>query len=102
MKITSVVSVAILATAITAHPGHDHSAEMAERAAFTKFSKRDLSHCAEKMKARGLEQRAIARRAATARKARVKRGLTSGMYHLTCICKYRFNTNNRRCFLARS
>lgn len=76
---TSLITVAILTGSAFAHPGHDHAGEAAERAAFTKFSKKDLSHCAAKFKARGLEQRSIARRTATAQKARAKRGINSGM-----------------------
>jgi hypothetical protein len=82
--LTPAIAAAILAASVTAHPGHDHAAEMAERAAFTKFSKRDLSHCAEKIKARGIEQRAIARRAATAKSMREKRGMVGGMYYSHC------------------
>jgi hypothetical protein len=76
--LTPVLASAILATSVAAHPGHDMHAEMAERAAFTKYSKRDLSHCAAKLKARGLEQRAIARRAATAMQARQMRNIPAG------------------------
>ncbi|KAH7356968.1 Intradiol ring-cleavage dioxygenase [Rhexocercosporidium sp. MPI-PUGE-AT-0058] len=71
------VAASILVAAVLAHPGDDHSHEIAERAAFTKLSKKDLSHCAEKFKESGLEQRAIARRAATAQKSRQKRGLST-------------------------
>ena len=76
---TPVLVASILATGILAHPGEDHSAEAEERAAFTKFSKKDLSHCTEKIKARGIEARALARRAATAQKARQKRGLSTSL-----------------------
>ncbi|KAH7403122.1 Intradiol ring-cleavage dioxygenase [Cadophora sp. MPI-SDFR-AT-0126] len=71
------VAALILVADVLAHPGDDHSHEIAEIAAFTKLSKKDLSHCAKKLKARGIEQRATARRAATAQKARQKRGLST-------------------------
>ena len=77
--LTPVLAASMLAGNVLAHPGEDHTHEMAERAAFTKFSKKDLSHCADKIKARGLEARALARRAATAEKARQKRGLSTSL-----------------------
>lgn len=58
-----------------AHPGHDISAEIAERSAFLKHNKRDLSHCAAKLKARGLEDKALERRQAAIDEARIKRDL---------------------------
>lgn len=66
---------ASLAGLTTAHPGHDLSAEIAERSAFLKNNKRDLSHCAEKLKARGVEEKALKRRQASIDQARVKRSL---------------------------
>ncbi|KAG9229497.1 Intradiol ring-cleavage dioxygenase [Amylocarpus encephaloides] len=74
--ITSIVA-ALVAGAAVAHPGHDHSKEIAERAEFMKHSKKDLSHCAAKMKARGLEANAIARRNAKAQQARKKRNIAA-------------------------
>ncbi|KAH8600042.1 Intradiol ring-cleavage dioxygenase, partial [Bisporella sp. PMI_857] len=66
----------LLASNVAAHPGHDHRAEAAKRAAYIqKAPKRDLSHCAAKMKARGIEARAVARRAAAAQQARKKRSI---------------------------
>lgn len=74
---TLVVASAFVATSVLAHPGHDTRHEIEERAAFMKNSKRDLSHCAAKMKARGLEARAVQRRAAVAKSTREKRGLST-------------------------
>lgn len=80
--ISTLVATSVLASNVLAHPGHDHYAEMAERAAFMQTSKRDLSHCAAKMKARGFEQRSVARRAAVAKDARKKRSIaTSVLFH---------------------
>ncbi|KAH9212941.1 Intradiol ring-cleavage dioxygenase [Leptodontidium sp. 2 PMI_412] len=75
--LSAAVAASILVAAVLAHPGDDHSHEIAERAAFAKLSKKDLSHCAKKLKDSGLEQRAITRRAATAQKIRQKRGLST-------------------------
>lgn len=76
--ITPLIAAAILASNALAHPGHDIRAEMAERAAFMQTSKRDLSHCAAKMKARGMDKRSVARRAAVAKDARKKRTIAAG------------------------
>lgn len=54
---------------VAAHPGHNVHQELAERRDFLANAKRtDLSHCASKIKARGLEQRAVQRRRALAEK----------------------------------
>lgn len=61
------------------HPGHDHKREAAERAAYLKTA-RSLSHCAEKLRARGVEQRNIARREALAKSIRARRGLSASPF----------------------
>jgi hypothetical protein len=69
---------ALLSSSVVAHPGQsalEMRAEQAERAAFLQHSKKDLSHCAAKMKARGLENKSIARRQAMAKNARKKRDI---------------------------
>ncbi|KAN0117870.1 extracellular dioxygenase-like protein [Hyaloscypha variabilis] len=71
--ITPLLAAAVLTSNVVAHPGHDIRAEMAERAAFMQTSKRDLSHCAAKMKARG----SVARRAAVAKQARKTRSIAA-------------------------
>lgn len=68
---------ALFASTTIAHPGHDHSAEIAARSSFLGMSttKRDLSHCSAKLKARGVEARGIERRSKIAQKERAKRAL---------------------------
>ncbi|ETS82067.1 hypothetical protein PFICI_07069 [Pestalotiopsis fici W106-1] len=67
---------ALLSSGVIAHPGHDLTQEIAERRAFLGSVKRaDLSHCASKLKARGLTQRNVERRTAALNRARAKRGL---------------------------
>ena len=62
---TAITGVAAFSGLVAAHPGADIKAEIAERAEFLKHIKRaDISHCASKLKARGVERRAIARRQA--------------------------------------
>lgn len=67
---------ALFSTSAIAHPGHDLTQEIAERRDFLGSVKRaDLSHCASKLRARGVEQRNVARRTAAVEKARAKRAL---------------------------
>lgn len=74
---------AILAFSVMAHPGHDIKQEIAERASFiSQLKTRDLSHCSAELKARGLEQAAVARRSAIAKNERKKRGISSGQPYL--------------------
>jgi hypothetical protein len=75
MRYSIPVIVAALLSTVIAHPGHDHSKEIAERAAFMKSNKRSLSDCSEQIKKRGLEQRAIHRRAAKVKQALDRRQL---------------------------
>ncbi|KAI9650394.1 hypothetical protein NHQ30_000408 [Ciborinia camelliae] len=78
MHFSAAAITAILAGSVMAHPGHDVRQEIAERASFmSQLKTRDLSHCSAKLKARGLEQAAIARRSAIAKKERKKRGISS-------------------------
>lgn len=84
--ITPIVAAAILACNVAAHPGHDLRAEIAERAAFMQTSKRDLTHCAAKMKARGMDKKTVARRAAIAKDARKKRNIADSKSTFPCIC----------------
>ncbi|PQE21240.1 Extracellular dioxygenase protein [Rutstroemia sp. NJR-2017a WRK4] len=71
------IAAAAFLSSVSAHPGHDHSAEIAQRSAYLEHSKRDLSHCAAKIKARGLAARNVQRRAATVNQLRTKRSLSA-------------------------
>lgn len=77
MRFSAVTAAIILASTAIAHPGHDHSKEVAERAEFMKTGKRGLGQCSEKMKARGLEARAVRRRADIMKTERQKRGIST-------------------------
>ncbi|KAF3061485.1 hypothetical protein GL218_03676 [Daldinia childiae] len=74
---TSIISgLALLAGSAVAHPGHDISEEVKERREFLGSVKRtSLDHCASQLKARGVANRNVQRRAAMLQKARAKRGL---------------------------
>ena len=72
-----------LAGLVSAHPGHDVKAEAAERAAFLKrapIQSRSLAQCASKLKARGHENRSVARRQHAVKNLRASRGLESSMF----------------------
>jgi hypothetical protein len=86
---TSVVSsIALLSGAAVAHPGHDLTQEIAERRAFLGSVKRaDLSHCAAKLKARGVQQRNIARRAALVNHHREKRKMLQRPFYNVRVCE---------------
>jgi hypothetical protein len=80
MHFTSVVLPGLaLLSSVLAHPGHDLAKEFAARQDYLSSVKRtDLRHCADKLKARGVEKRNIARRQAALDKARAK----SKFYHI--------------------
>ena len=66
MKFTNLVFIALCALA-SAHPGHDVSQEIKERADFKAVSARsNLAHCASKFRTRGVEKRNYLRRSAMA------------------------------------
>ena len=61
---------------ILAHPGHDHTEEVAQRSAyFAHAERRSLAHCAGILKERGIHRRNIARREAVVEKLRKKLAL---------------------------
>ncbi|KAH7396390.1 Intradiol ring-cleavage dioxygenase [Pyrenochaeta sp. MPI-SDFR-AT-0127] len=68
------IAASFLAVPVTAHPGHDLTQEIAERAAFLSSTEyTGLDHCAEQLKARSAEM--IARRKAIVNHLRMKRGV---------------------------
>ncbi|KAI0430595.1 Intradiol ring-cleavage dioxygenase [Xylaria sp. FL1042] len=73
MRVSTILAAS--AVLVSAHPGVDHNHEILQRREFISNVKRsDLSHCAAKLSARGVEQRATQRRKALA-DARSKRGI---------------------------
>lgn len=76
MLFTNSILAAMMAMTAAAHPGHSVAQEIQERRDYLATTKiRDLSHCAAKLKARGLEERNVERRSELIEKARAKRGL---------------------------
>jgi protocatechuate 3,4-dioxygenase beta subunit len=65
-----------LASFATAHPGEDHSHELLERQDFVASVERSsLAHCTETLRANGVAERNVKRRAALLEKARQKRSI---------------------------
>lgn len=75
---TLFTSVALAASFVAAHPGHDISQEIREREIALRSLPPNLAHCAEKMRKRGITADAGKRRALLAKFAREERGLNVG------------------------
>jgi hypothetical protein len=74
---------ALVATAhlTIAHPGDDHEHEAAVRRNFLSNNAPNLDHCAEKLQALGVTERATQRRHLMARNIREKRGISKRGEH---------------------
>ncbi|KAG0130108.1 Intradiol ring-cleavage dioxygenase [Tuber indicum] len=75
---TIFTALTLFSSAVSAHPGEHKEAEaatLARRAEFLSYSKRSIAACKDKVKARDLEARAIARRSALADEIRQRRGI---------------------------
>lgn len=74
MRFTQVITsgLALLSSSVVlGHPGHDIEKEIAERREYLNSVKQtNLAHCAEKLRARGIERRNVARRQALVENAR--------------------------------
>jgi hypothetical protein len=77
MQLSKLVTlIHLTALSVRAHPGHDLTEEIMERRSFVNSVRQvSLAHCADKLRARGVENRNLARRAATLETARARRGL---------------------------
>jgi Dioxygenase len=64
-----------LAALASAHPGHDHNQEAAERARYLQSNPRSLHYCAAKLKSQGHEEANLRRRQMLAETLRPKRSL---------------------------
>ncbi|KAJ5680246.1 hypothetical protein N7536_011385 [Penicillium majusculum] len=87
VHIASALAVGLLglAGAVSAHPGHDHRAETAERRAFlgkAGVHQRSLSKCATTLKARGHENANVMRRSNLVKSIRQRRGLKQSAHFL--------------------
>jgi hypothetical protein len=83
-ELFSVIACALLARLVVAHPGEDHTAEIEQRSAYLQqAAKRSLGHCADVLKARGIEQRSHLRRRELAENLRERQGIAPGI----CLCQ---------------
>ncbi|KAG3185635.1 hypothetical protein PC129_g25277 [Phytophthora cactorum] len=82
MRFIQPVAGALAAGTVSAHPGHDHHQELTQRQEALQHSKKDLSHCAEKLRARGVEKRSVERRTAMATNLLKREHLQATMYVL--------------------
>ncbi|KAG7284451.1 hypothetical protein NEMBOFW57_010824 [Staphylotrichum longicolle] len=75
MHLPTFLLTALVAPLVAGHPGHDHAKELGTRLEFLANNKNDLSHCAEKMRTRGLFAANAQRRSELAETILKKRGL---------------------------
>lgn len=80
-------AILLLAGIANAHPGDDHHEELMKRAEWlNQVERRGLSHCADKLEARGIQARSHQRRRELADAQRKKRSLASGEESSLNIC----------------
>ena len=78
MRLSTFLAGTLAAVFVSAHPGHDPRDEAAEReAVLSQFEYRDLAHCADKIRERGLEARSVARRSALVQRLQKRSRLES-------------------------
>jgi hypothetical protein len=83
-KLFQALTVSLLLGAITAHPGEDHSEEIAALEA-VKHITRSLDHCSDRLTRRGHNEQAAARREAKVKELRRQRGLPESMLGQLCF-----------------
>lgn len=79
-SLKALITAALLSHVVVCHPGHDLTQEIAQRNAFYQNSKRDLTHCNDFLRKRGMDDKQRKRRQAAIEKARVERGLPQSQY----------------------
>lgn len=75
MRISAVLSLLSFVLVAVAHPGSHEDHDVLARRKFLAHAKRSIADCTDKIEARGIEARAINRRAALAESLRSRRGL---------------------------
>ncbi|KAG8169468.1 hypothetical protein KVR01_000213 [Diaporthe batatas] len=85
MRFSSAVVSAMAATMAAAHHNHDIKREQAMRRTLLEHTKKDLSHCAEKIRRNGLEARNVKRRADRAAAILEKKGSMKGVRDLSAL-----------------
>lgn len=80
MQLPVILAGALAATLVSGHPAGDVRAEAAKQhSMFGRMARNDLSHCADKIKVRGLETRAVARRSGLLSELLMKSGELDGI-----------------------
>jgi hypothetical protein len=85
VTVAAAMALAALLPAVQAHPGHSVEEEIAERAAYLKRSVTNLDHCAEKLRARGVEKRSLNRRVAKIQELRDEVKQRKSMLHTETV-----------------
>lgn len=75
MRFSTFLINAFAATMASAHGSHDIKREQAIRRTLLQNTKKDLSHCAAKIRSNGLEARSVQRRAARLESLTERKGL---------------------------
>ncbi len=85
MHFSAFLSTTLLTALVAGHPGHDHTAELNARIEFLANNKNDLSHCAEQIRALGLDAINARRRTELAESLLKKRGLEGRLLSVTVL-----------------
>ena len=85
MHLSAFLSTTLLTALVAGHPGHDHTAELNARLEFLANNKNDLSHCAEQIRALGLDAINARRRTELAESLLKKRGLEGQLRNVTVL-----------------
>lgn len=70
---------------VTAHPGHDIKQEIEDLEKAHEYTRRDISHCYSKLRARGIHEQTANRRVEILKTEREKRGIIAGMRFLNSM-----------------
>ncbi len=90
MHLSAFLSSTLLTALVAGHPGHDHTAELNARLDFLANNKNNLSHCAEQLRARGLDAINAKRRTELAESLLKKRGLEGKLRNVTGLQHARY------------
>ena len=93
MLLGTFVAIALAATQVAGHPGHNVAKEAADFKEFLLHSRSDLSHCAEALRAQGIHERNVERRAKLAEGLMQKRGLEGMVDHWLDTRKHKLTSH---------
>lgn len=99
-KITSIIMA--LGNLVGAHPGEDHTAELAFRHDYFKRNSANLAHCGSKLSSTGVSARSVNRRSAVAHRLKEKRGLLTQRGEHQVVSDYTNSTDPAVLFSSNS